>query len=274
MIHQIGRELEAKLLAKGCPFKVFDREGTKPTAWRNVVVIEETGLKYGPPTSQSRNPKRYADANIGAKLTIYAQSTRSGASEFEHQRVAHRVADLAVVALMTIRAELKVGLTLGGAKFVPIEDLAESENPGGAVLEMDVTFARAVEDRTWAGSAWAEADISYIEMSGSPALTFADVGATGDTITRDAGSWIDDGFTVGMPIRIGGSASNNVTTDALVTVTALVLTLDSTALVNEGPTSGCTVRAGGITSCTEVALSSLPEDDGNPLTPELACGAE
>ncbi len=106
-------------------------------------------------------------------------------------------------------------------------------------------------------------------MAGSPALTFANNGATGDTITRDAGSWIDDGFTVGMPVRVAGSVSNNVTTDALVTVTALVLTLGSTALTDEGPVSGCTVSAGGITNRTEVARAGVPEDDGDPLTPEI-----
>jgi hypothetical protein len=57
-------------------------------------------------------------------------------------------------------------------------------------------------------------------------LTFAEVGASGDTITRSAGSWIADGFKTGQNITISGSVSNNITTTLGVTVTsATVLTL-------------------------------------------------
>lgn len=68
---------------------------------------------------------------------------------------------------------------------------------------------------------------------GSPALTFAEVGATGDTITRSSGSFVTDGFVAGDIVTITGSGSNNVTTDAIATVSATVLTLASTDLVAE-----------------------------------------
>lgn len=77
---------------------------------------------------------------------------------------------------------------------------------------------------------------SVSRILGSTALTFAEVGATGDTITRNAGSWIADGFSNGDWIRVTGSVSNNVS-GRVVTVTALVLTLDTTDLVAEGPIS-------------------------------------
>lgn len=80
-----------------------------------------------------------------------------------------------------------------------------------------------------------------VNMTGGPSLTFAEVGATGDTITRSAGSWVTEEFAPGMYIGVTGSASNNIT-DALITgVTATVLTLDTTDLVNEGPVVGCAV---------------------------------
>jgi hypothetical protein len=41
-------------------------------------------------------------------------------------------------------------------------------------------------------------------------LTFAEVGGTGDTITRTAGSFVTDGFQAGDYIRVTGSLSNNV----------------------------------------------------------------
>lgn len=69
-------------------------------------------------------------------------------------------------------------------------------------------------------------------MVGHPSLTFAEVGATGDTITRATGSWVTDGFQVGDFIRVTGTASNNVS-GKITGVTATVLTLDTTDLAAE-----------------------------------------
>jgi hypothetical protein len=66
-------------------------------------------------------------------------------------------------------------------------------------------------------------------------LTFAEVAATGDTVTRSAGSWITDGFAVGHVVTFAGSASNNVT-GRIAALSATVLTFDTTDLVAEGPT--------------------------------------
>jgi hypothetical protein len=81
---------------------------------------------------------------------------------------------------------------------------------------------------------------TQVRMTGSPTLTFAEVGATGDTITRSSGSFIADGFAAGDTITVAGSAGNNVT-GVVATVAALVLTLDTTDLVAEGPVAGCSV---------------------------------
>ena len=53
-------------------------------------------------------------------------------------------------------------------------------------------------------------------------MTFAEVGATGDTITRATGSFITDGFVAGDTIRVTGSSSNNVT--GVPTTTAMTVT--------------------------------------------------
>jgi hypothetical protein len=82
-----------------------------------------------------------------------------------------------------------------------------------------------------------QAELSHgspARIQGSVSLTFAEVGGTGDTITRSAGSWIADGFSVGDWIRVTGTASNNVEGRAA-SVTALVLTFDATDLEPEGP---------------------------------------
>jgi hypothetical protein len=78
-----------------------------------------------------------------------------------------------------------------------------------------------------------EGPISGVSIVGSPGITFAEVGGTGDTITRTSGSWILDGFQVGDVVTVAGSASNNVTTDAITGVSATVLTLNTTDLAAE-----------------------------------------
>jgi hypothetical protein len=83
-------------------------------------------------------------------------------------------------------------------------------------------------------------------MTGSPTITFAEVGGTGDTITRSAGSFVADGFAAGDLITVAGAVAsagaNNITTaKKIVTVTALVITLDDDDLVDEGPISGVSI---------------------------------
>lgn len=72
-------------------------------------------------------------------------------------------------------------------------------------------------------------------------VTFAEVGATGDTITRASGSFVTDGFVAGMRIAVSGSASNNFTNALITGATATVLTLDTQDLVAEGPVAGVTI---------------------------------
>jgi hypothetical protein len=75
--------------------------------------------------------------------------------------------------------------------------------------------------------------IATATLVGSETITFAEVGATGDTITRSTGSWTADGFAVGDIVAVTGTASNNVTTDAITALSATVMTLDTTDLAAE-----------------------------------------
>lgn len=78
----------------------------------------------------------------------------------------------------------------------------------------------------------AEGPITGVSIVGSFGLTFAEVGATGDTITRSGGSWLDDGFAVGDFVTFGGTSSNNVS-DTIAALTATVMTFGSTDLAAE-----------------------------------------
>lgn len=87
---------------------------------------------------------------------------------------------------------------------------------------------------------------TQVRMTGAPTLSFVEVGVSGDTITRSAGSWIDDGFAAGDVITVTGAVNggNNVTSAVIASLTATVLTLGGAAgddLVTEAGTAGCTV---------------------------------
>jgi len=87
----------------------------------------------------------------------------------------------------------------------------------------------------------AEMAHTVARMTGAPSLTFAEVGGTGDTITRAAGSWIADGFAVGDYITVTGSVSNNVS-GIIASLSATVITLNATDLAAE-VAANCTVTA-------------------------------
>jgi hypothetical protein len=71
-----------------------------------------------------------------------------------------------------------------------------------------------------------------VRMTGSPSLTFAEVGGTGDTITRSTGSWITDGFKVGGFATFDGTVGNDITA-RIAALSATVMTLDADDLIAE-----------------------------------------
>jgi hypothetical protein len=156
MIHELGRSLQTQLASKGCPFKVFDREAFKTAGTsrqRIVIEFDKTARdKWGAP-ALSRNPKHYFIHSPACKITIYAQSTRANATEFEHDEAALDAAYAVANAMRVVLADLDIGLfmpTDGG--FIRPEDLADSERIGGSVYEIKFTFNNGVEDLTWAGA--------------------------------------------------------------------------------------------------------------------------
>jgi hypothetical protein len=101
---------------------------------------------------------------------------------------------------------------------------------------------------------------------GGPTLTFAEVGATGDTITRSRGSWLTDGFRVGNILTVDGTVGNDVTTDAITAVTALVLTLNTTDLIAESIRASLVTLTAGETKAQWIARvdAEFANIDGQP----------
>jgi hypothetical protein len=108
------------------------------------------------------------------------------------------------------------------------------------------------------------------------ALTFAEVGATSDTITRATGSWTTDGFTNGDTIVVTGAVAtagaNNVT-GAIASLTGTVITLGSTDLIAEGPITSATVRAYS-TLTFDATGDTITRSSGSFLTDGFHVGME
>lgn len=108
---------------------------------------------------------------------------------------------------------------------------------------------------------------------GTSNVTFAEVGSTGDTITRVSGSFITDGFEVGDYIRVtgavAGSGHNNVS-GKITGVSATVLTLDTADLDAETIALG-TVRITGESSLV-FASTTITRNTGSWIAEGFAVG--
>lgn len=125
-----------------------------------------------------------------------------------------------------------------------IGDAADSTYANAALsLANDYASAneRFIKIRVQAFDQKTPAELSNVtaKMSATT-VTFAEVGATGDTITRTSGSFITDGFQVGDLVTVTNTPSGTndfVGAAAITGVTDTVLTLDTDDLVDQGPVS-------------------------------------
>jgi hypothetical protein len=113
-----------------------------------------------------------------------------------------------------------------------------------------------------------------VSMTGAATITFAEVGPTGDTITRSVGSFVTEGFAVGMAITVAGSTLNNFTHAKITAVSALVLTLDTQDLTAEGPASGVTITGSHGLTFAEVGATAdtITRSGGSWLADGFAVG--
>lgn len=86
----------------------------------------------------------------------------------------------------------------------------------------------------------AEGPIAGVNVVAYPTLTFT---AAGNTLARNRGSWLDDGFRVGDSVVISGTASNNATR-TITALTATVMTFAS-GVVNETISTNAANLVGG-----------------------------
>lgn len=153
MMRDIGVKLAARLVVSGTPVAVIDGpEQTKTNTWgRERIVIQHDGADtFGPVRSYHINPKHRRTRTVSGKITIYAQSPLSGATNFEHERRAEAILDQVLIGLDYVAAVDKNKWEPKSGQFITPEDIKESERRGGAVYELKFTYDRAVIVRTWA----------------------------------------------------------------------------------------------------------------------------
>lgn len=154
MIHEIAKELDAKLKAKGVPVRVVTGpERTDGQAQRERIVLErdrDSGDSFGPVRSQHGNPKARMTRTVGCLMRIYAQSTSAGAAVYEHERRAETILDRIVCSLDdVIRGDRKSSWALRDGKFTSPTDLQQSQTWSGALYELRFSVDRSVFDRAW-----------------------------------------------------------------------------------------------------------------------------
>ena len=117
-------------------------------------------------------------------------------------------------------------------------------HPGRTFLDGDVVVADDeigdVDHGFTAGDGPYQITSAGPVLAGSPGVIIDETGGV-DTLTRDAGSWLDEGFAVNQLVTLGGSASNNGVFTITI-VTALVITV-AEAVTDEGTQTDLTLTA-------------------------------
>jgi len=186
MIHEIGKEIAAQLVAKKCPLPVFD--GPEPTQTttgaRERIIIEHDengGDGFSFAASQHKNPRMRGVRNIGVTITIYAQAPNAGGTHWEHRRRAEHVLDLVTVALYDVLKIRRNGFTIKKAGFIQPPDLAKSETIAGAVYQMTLTIERGIFDQTWAYENRPQATIAEGQIKSHTEASIANGSGAPDT---------------------------------------------------------------------------------------------
>lgn len=115
--------------------------------------------------------------------------------------------------------------------WVVVGDLPNSTFAGYVTTQLNA-YETANDRYVYARCSVADRALALKSKVAGQTLTFAEVGVSLDTITRSAGSWLDDGWTVGASGTIAGTVSNNGSF-VVSAVTATVLTLTTFDLTAE-----------------------------------------
>lgn len=135
--------------------------------------------------------------------------------------------------------------------MVPLNGVYVHFEPGATQLLDDytgtLTFGLPVDRKIARWLHWVYPNLGYlpayngavgVTASGGRTLTFA---ASGSTITASSGSFVTEGYVVGMKLTVAGTSSNNGTY-TIASVSATVIEVEE-SLTNEGPLSSTATLA-------------------------------
>jgi len=170
MLYEIAKELQTALVSKRFPFKVLYGPGAVRTvaiAETHVRVDENLGVneEWGAPPSAHSNPRVYWQRKIQSRITIYANSTVTGARTQDHERLADKMADMVASAIYVIGKRRKLIAVGIAGRWIPASELENKslQQWPGAIYEMAVSFSRSVQDLTWADEKMPEVAMSEFE---------------------------------------------------------------------------------------------------------------
>lgn len=200
-------------------------------------IVATLSLDGGRTTQTVRlgTANQYVIPYVGIKLTFGA-GTLVKDDVFKFKSTAPRWDQAGIAAA---RAAL-AAQSKQARSWLVIGDLAVAQDATDVVTEAN-NYASA-NDRFTLARTQARDRYAAAEMTGSPTLTWA---ASGKTVTRSAGSWVTDGFKVGMAATITGASDpgNNVSGEAITAVTATVLTFGGATFTDEATVADCTATA-------------------------------
>ncbi len=168
-VHDIGVALQAYLAANGCPIPVIDGPEQARTAWtpERVVLEHDTTARssFDSPRGLHTNAKHLYTSLDPYKVTVYVQSRLGGAKTFEHRTRAHVAREAVIAGLRTISATNKNVFVLKDAGFITPPDLAASEQPNGAAVEVKFTYGLPVRVVTFVGDAQPEGTLTGLSST-------------------------------------------------------------------------------------------------------------
>ena len=174
--------------------------------------------------------------------------------DFWGSRVIPDVQTKAVTLSARIHGVVGTGLTFltrpDNARFIALQvqsddfHIKPGYHPELAFIDGDISVAddeiTATAHLFTAGDGPYQIVLAQAVLAGTPGVI---IDTVADTLTRDAGSWLDEGFVVGQTVTLGGSASNNGPL-TINTLTDTVMTVDEN-LTNEGSQTDLTLTAAG-----------------------------
>lgn len=236
-----------------------------PTRPLVVVLYDELADQYDPPgTSRSVTNATTWKKWVGVVVEIQGVSNKAGAGEWDHKRAVEGLVDLFLLSLLRVAHTRANDLRNVTGGFLAPKATGTEREPArehGARYELRFQVGRSVLDKTAKVAASPlvgatlitvngqtvsgvpgsslETMTPKVTMTGSPNITVS----ASSTYTRDAGSFLADGFLVGMTVAVAGcTTSTNNGNKTITAINALTIQV-AEACATDALVAGVTIKS-------------------------------